>query len=170
VAGVFDAMLILIAVKNPSVAWLCAAMAVVGSTVGSTLLFTAARNGSGRFQKNGELSPRALRYRRWFRRYGMVTVFVPALMPIPMPLKLTVISAGVLGASKRQFVLVVLLARVIRYFSEAWLGVHFGEDSVHFLRTHVLQLGLGALALALVLFAYLYWRGASGESAEAVKA
>ena len=168
VAGVFDAMLILISVKNPSVAWLCAAMAVVGSTVGSTLLFTAARNSSGRFHKKGELSPRALRYRRWFRRYGMVTVFVPALMPIPMPLKLTVISAGVLGASKKQFIGVVLVARVIRYFGEAWLGIHFGAESATYLKSHALYLGLGGLALALVLFAYIYWRGSSREGIAAV--
>ncbi|MCU1325694.1 MAG: rane protein [Bryobacterales bacterium] len=167
VAGVFDAMLILISVKNPSVAWLCATMAVVGSMVGSTLLFTAAQSGSGRFQKGGELSARTMRYRRWFRRYGMVTVFVPALMPIPMPLKLTVISAGVLGAKKRQFITVVLVARVIRYFGEAWLGLHFGKESVHFLTSHVLQLGMGAIGLAVLLFAYLYWRGAAHEGVEA---
>jgi len=163
---VFDAVLILLSVKNPAVAWLCAGMAVIGSTIGSTLLFTAARNGSGRFARKGELSPRALRYRRWFRRYGMVTVFVPALMPIPMPLKLTVISAGVLGASKRQFIAVVLAARVLRYFGEAWLGVHFGAGSADYLKTHALHLGLGALGLTLILVAYIYWRGSQHETAE----
>jgi hypothetical protein len=39
VAGIFDALLILIAVERPSVAWLCAGFAVVGSTVGNTMLF-----------------------------------------------------------------------------------------------------------------------------------
>ena len=39
VAGVFDALLILIAVEQPSVAWLCAGMAVAGSTVGNVIGF-----------------------------------------------------------------------------------------------------------------------------------
>lgn len=160
-------MLILIAAKDPSVAWLCAGMAVVGSTVGSMLLFTAARNGSGRFAGNTEPSARALRYRRWFRRYGMVTVFVPALMPIPMPLKLFVISAGIFGTSKRQFIAVVLTARIIRYFGEAWLGVHFGMESANYLKSHAFHLGIGALGLALLLVAYIYWRGTNLEPAEA---
>ena len=41
-AGVFDALLILIAVQRPGVAWLCAGLAVAGSTVGNTVLFWAA--------------------------------------------------------------------------------------------------------------------------------
>ena len=66
------------------------------------------------------------RFRAWFERYGLVTVFVPALLPIPMPLKLFVVSAGALQTGIRPFLLVVVLARVLRFFSEAWLGVKLG--------------------------------------------
>ncbi len=161
VAGVFDAMLILISAKNPGVAWLCAGMAVAGSMVGSTILFSAARSGSGRFAKQPEPGSRAARFRNWFRRYGLVTVFVPALMPIPMPLKLFVISAGVLGTTFRQFITVPLAARILRYFGEAWLGVQLGMESATFLKTHVLHFTLGAVLLATVLIAYIKWRDAN---------
>ena len=43
VAGVFDALLILIAVERPDIAWLCAALAVVGSAVGNIVLFWMAQ-------------------------------------------------------------------------------------------------------------------------------
>ncbi|NDJ09799.1 MAG: hypothetical protein EBY17_01190 [Acidobacteriia bacterium] len=161
VAGVFDAMLILISAKNPAVAWLCAGMAVVGSMVGSTILFSAARSGSGRFAKQPEPGTRAARFRSWFRRYGLVTVFIPALMPIPMPLKLFVISAGVLGTTFRQFISVLLAARILRYFGEAWLGVQLGMQSTDFLKAHVVHFSVGALVLAALLIGWIKWRDAN---------
>ena len=59
VAGVFDALLILIAVERPSVAWLCAGMAVVGSTVGNVILFWMARKGGQRFMNKAAPEGRA---------------------------------------------------------------------------------------------------------------
>jgi membrane protein YqaA with SNARE-associated domain len=155
VAGVFDAFLILIAVKHaegPSVAWLCAGLAVAGSMAGSVILFLAAQRGGRRFMNKAAPEGRGARFREWFKRYGMVTVFVPALMPIPLPLKLFVISAGVMGTSLTEFISVVLVARIIRYFGEAWLGVTLGRESTAFLITHGWIFALGAA----VLFASLY--------------
>jgi membrane protein YqaA with SNARE-associated domain len=164
VAGVFDALLILIAVKTPSVAWLCAGLAVVGSTAGNTILFWAAHKGGRRFIANAAPDGRAARFREWFRRYGMVTVFVPAMVPIPMPLKLFVISAGVLGTSLSEFVGVVLLARIIRYFGEAWLGVRLGMESTAFLKAHVWHFVVGSMVLCAVLYGYIRWRDNSRET------
>lgn len=158
VAGVFDALLILIAVKTPSVAWLCAGLAVVGSTTGSTMLFWAAHKGGRRFMAKAAPEGRAARFREWFKRYGMVTVLVPALVPIPMPLKLFVISAGVMGTAPGEFVGVVLLARFVRYFGEAWLGVRLGEDSTAFLKTHAWHFVAGAVLLGGILYLYIRWR------------
>ena len=98
---------------------------------------------------------RAAKFRQWFRRYGMVTVFVPALLPIPMPLKLFVISSGVMGTSFPYFVSVVMTARILRYFGEAWLGVKLGTGSGPFLRSHALVISLGAVALAAVLYGFI---------------
>lgn len=161
VAGVFDALLILISVQRPAVAWLCAAMAVAGSTVGSTILFSMAKRGGRNFMKRAAPEGRAAKFREWFMRFGMVTVFIPALMPIPMPLKLFVISAGVLGTSLPEFVSVVLVARILRYFGEAWLGIRLGLDSTAFLKTHVVHFLVGALALFATLYIFILWRDRS---------
>jgi membrane protein YqaA with SNARE-associated domain len=158
VAGVFDALLIVIAVKRPDVAWLCAGLAVLGSTIGNTVLYWMARTGGRRFMDRAAPEGRAAKFRVWFQRYGLVTVFVPALVPIPMPLKLFVISAGVLGTSRTEFVLVVLLARVLRYFGEAWLGIRLGQESSRFLTAHALDFLAGAVLLALVLYGFILWR------------
>jgi membrane protein YqaA with SNARE-associated domain len=161
VAGVFDALLILIAVEQPSVAWLCAGMAVAGSTVGNVILFWMARKGGQGFMNKAAPEGRAAKFRQWFRRYGMVTVLVPALVPIPMPLKLFVISAGVTGTVLGEFVAVVLIARVLRYFGEAWLGITLGRESTKFLTAHAWHFIAGAVALSLVLYGFIRWRDAT---------
>jgi membrane protein YqaA with SNARE-associated domain len=166
VAGVFDALLILIAVKTPQVAWLCAGLAVIGSTTGSTMLFWAAHKGGRRFMENTTPGSRAARFREWFRRYGMVTVLVPAMIPIPMPLKVFVISAGVMGTSLGEFVGVVLLARIVRYFGEAWLGVRLGAESSTFLKEHAWHFLAGALLLFALLGGYLRWRDQTRATVE----
>jgi len=161
VAGVFDAFLILIAVERPSAAWYSAGLAVVGSTTGNIILYWTARRGGRRFMDKAAPGGRAAKFREWFKRYGMVTVFVPALMPIPMPLKVFVISAGVLGASFPQFLAVVLVARTLRYFGEAWLGIHLGRESTTFLKTHAWHFILAAVALFVSLYLFILWRDRS---------
>jgi len=101
---------------------------------------------------------RAARFREWFRRYGMATIFVPALIPIPMPLKLFVISAGVMGTALGEFIGVVVVARCLRYFGEAWLGITLGRESTAFLRSHVWHFVAGAVLLFAVIVGFLRWR------------
>jgi membrane protein YqaA with SNARE-associated domain len=159
VAGVFDALLILVAAERPSAAWLCAGLAVAGSTAGNVILFSTAHRGGRRFMNKAAPEGRGAKFRQWFKQYGMVTVFVPALVPIPMPLKLFVISAGVVGTSMAQFVTVVLSARTLRYFGAAWLGVTLGSGSAGFLKTHAWHFVIGALLLFFSLYLFILIRG-----------
>ncbi len=152
VAGAFDALVIVIAAQRPAMAWWCAVCAVIGSTAGNYLLFQTARRGGRHFLDQNAVSDHGLRLRAWFERYGLITVFIPALLQIPMPLKLFVISAGALGTGTRAFLLVILFARTLRYFGDAWLGMRLGKDSVGFFKAHALQF----LEAAVVLFIVLY--------------
>lgn len=158
VSGVFDAILVVVAVERPSIAWLCAGLAVAGSTAGNIILFSAAQRGGRAFMDKAAPGGRAVKFREWFRRYGMITVFIPAMLPIPMPLKLFVISAGVFGTAFAEFLIVVLIARVIRYFGLAWLGVTLGRGSAGFLKAHAWQFGLGAVVLFVALYGFVMFR------------
>jgi membrane protein YqaA with SNARE-associated domain len=158
VAAVFDALLIFIAVQRPSVAWWCAALAVIGSTVGNAILFHLARRGGRGFLAKSAPEGRAMRFRAWFQRYGLLTVFIPALIPIPMPMKLFVITAGVFGTPILEFLGVVVLARIVRYFGEVWLGVTLGHESTGYLKAHVWQFTGYAVLLFAVLYGLLVWR------------
>jgi membrane protein YqaA with SNARE-associated domain len=152
VASGMDALVILVAAKAPSRALLAASMGVLGSLIGNVALFMAARTGARRFVKDVPQPGDKRRFREWFKRYGLLTVFIPCMLPIPLPLKVFVISAASFGTPLGTFVFVIVLGRSIRYFGEAYLGVMLGERSMPYLRAHTWHM----LGGAVVLFAVLY--------------
>ena len=151
VATGMDALIVLVAAKAPGRAWLAASMGVIGSLIGNLALFLAARKGLRGFIKEPGPGERQ-RFRNWFRRYGLLTCFIPAMSPIPLPLKVFVISAAVMHTPLISFVLVILLGRCIRYFGEAYLGVQLGEKSPDFLRAHTWHMIAGAAVLFVLLY------------------
>jgi membrane protein YqaA with SNARE-associated domain len=155
VAAGMDVLVIAVAVKEPGHAFLAAAMAVIGSLGGNLLLFYGARRGFGRFLKPDPTPGKAQRFRAWFNRYGLATVFIPALVPIPLPLKVFVVSAAVLNTPVRSFILVMLAARILRYGGEAWLGVRLGEKSSGFFQQYAWQLAASAVLLFVLIYLIL---------------
>lgn len=153
-----DALLLLLAVESPRVPWGTGILAVIGSVAGNLVLFTAARRGGRGWMRKAEQPGRAQKYRQWFRRYGMVTVFVPAFIPIPMPLKLFVVSAGVTGTGRTTFLSVVLLARALRYAGLIALGVLLGKNSASFMKAHAWHFAGAAALLFLALYWLVRWR------------
>ncbi len=151
-----DVLLVSVAVLNPSKAYLAATLAVLGSVAGNMVLFYAARKGGQTYLERKASSERAMRLRRWFQRYGLLTVFIPALVPIPLPTKIFVLCAGALGVSPVSFGASILLARIPRYFLMAWLGAQVGEHSLDYLRAHIWELAI--FAAALFVFLYLLIR------------
>ncbi len=152
VAVGMDAMVILLAVKAPEHAWFGAAMALAGSVIGNLALYYAARKGGSRFVPPVPQPGKQQRFRKWFDRYGLLTVFIPAAVPIPLPLKVFVVSAGVLRTPARQFIAVIVLARSLRYFGEAWLGMALGKNSVGFLKQYAWQMAGISVLLFLVMY------------------
>ena len=155
IASGLDGLVILVAAKAPSRALLAACMGVLGSLMGNVVLFMAARTGARRFVKEVPQPRDKQRFRAWFKRYGLLTVFVPSMMPIPLPLKVFVILAAAFGTPLRIFVPIILLGRSIRYGVEAYLGVALGERSGPFLKAHAWHIVAGAVALFALLYAVL---------------
>ena len=147
-----DLLLVWYAARQPDAAWAVAAIAVAGSVGGNSILFLLARRGGRRFRESvPEPGSRSQRFRDWFHRYGLVTVFIPCLLPAPLPLKVFVISAGVLHARFLTFLLVVTAARVPRYFGLAYMGRKLGQESYGFFTHNALALLGVAVALGLGL-------------------
>jgi membrane protein YqaA with SNARE-associated domain len=157
--GGVDALMIYLAVKTPNMAYIAATTATAGSILGNLLLFRTARYGVRRFARNEVPDGKRQKFRIWFQRYGLLTVFIPAVTPfVPLPLKVFVISAGAMHTPLSRFLAVVLLARVIRYFGEAYLGIRLGEDAHGFLLHNGWSIAGIAVAMVLVLVGLIRWR------------
>jgi membrane protein DedA with SNARE-associated domain len=150
-----DALVVTVAassVKAPQLAYFTALLAVLGSAAGNVALFMAARHGRRLFSKSDPPPGKRQRFQQWFQRYGLLSVFVPAVTPVvPFPLKVFVASAGALHTPFSRFLTVILMARIIRYFGEAWLGIQLGEDAKGFLIRNGWTIAGVALAATLAL-------------------
>ncbi len=151
VVGAVDTLLVAIATDRPGQAYFGALCAVVGSLLGSLILFSIARKG-GEVLLAKYISGRSgARLHLWFQRYGLATVFIPAISPLPMPMKIPVFCAGALEVRFVYFVFVVLSARIIRYFSLAYLGERYGHQTGRYLLQHGLAIAGVALGLAVLV-------------------
>ena len=156
--AVIDFYLLSVAIKTPQMGYIAAAMAVIGSAGGNYLLFHAARFGGNRFLKPDAPDSRREKFRLWFARYGLLTVFIPAVVPfLPLPLKFFVLSAGCMKTRTSHFVGIVLLARVIRYCGMVWLATRLGEDAHGFLTHNAWSMAAVLLAMALGLVFAVKW-------------
>jgi len=147
-----DLLLLVIAAKSSRAGYLSAALAVAGSLIGSLFLYYIARKGGQAYLDQRTEKGWAKRFRHWFHHYGGLTVFIPVLIPAPLPTKVFVASAGALGMRRRYFLTIVFVARCLRYFGLACLGSLMGHTPAHYLKTHTWQL----IAIAVGVFLLLY--------------
>jgi len=147
-----DALLMLLSARTPEQAILCTALALLGSLAGSMFLFWLARRGGEAYLARHTVTARGMKMRTWFQNYGLLTVFMSAISPVPMPMKLFVISAGALGVRTLPFFLTILCARIPRYAALAYLGAHLGHDGAAFyVKAHAWHIG-GILVAMFALF------------------
>ncbi len=156
--GGVDALLITVSVLKPDSAWIAAGAAIIGSVLGSWFLFSVAQKGGQAYLDRHTLTPRGKKLRGWFQHYGLVTVFVPALLPIPLPLKVAILCAGALGVRRKTFLATILAARIPRYLGLAWLGVQTGNDAGQWLKDHAWHIFATAALVGVVLFGFIWWK------------
>ncbi len=128
--GVADALLVGLAASNPARAPLFAGLAIVGSVMGTMILYRLARTGGEALLDRHTSTGRGAKFRQWYLRYGLVTVFVPAISVVPLPMKVPVFCAGALGVRPMTIAGVVFAARFVRYSALAWLGAELGANSM----------------------------------------
>jgi membrane protein YqaA with SNARE-associated domain len=150
--GGLDWLLVFLAAQKPDQAYGMAGLALIGSVIGGLGLYYMSRRAGEAMLVKYRNRPRFVRFELWFQRYGLLTVFIPALIPIPMPLKFFVICAGVFAVPPFTFFLVMLVARIPRYFALAYLGSQLGRESLPWLKAHVWHM----VGIAAVLFVLLY--------------
>jgi len=152
-----DILIVYMVTKSPSYLLYYAAMATAGSIGGSLVVFYLGRRGGEALLRKQFTREQIDRMQARFKRYGMATVIVPAMLPPPVPLKLFVLGAGVAGMRTGMFALAVGIGRGVRYVAEGVLAYYYGAAAFEYIKRHGSAVALwGGIAAAAVLVAY-YW-------------
>ncbi len=156
---VCDALIVLLTAHRPELWWYYAAMTTVGSVAGSYALFALGRRGGAAFIRRRVHARRLEWGMDQFRRHGMLAIIVPSLLPPPMPFKLFVLAAGLVGVRPLTFTAAVAVGRGFRYGAEGWLAHAYGDHAMEYIRANLPTVSL-AVAGALVVFslAIMLWQ------------
>jgi len=145
-------------IQNPARMPYYAAMATIGSLAGCIWLYLLAKKGGEAFfhTKAGKHAERA---RRWVDANAFLSVFIPAILPPPLPFKVFILAEGVFQVPLRTFVVALLLGRGLRYFGEGILAVKYGDSATQFLLAHGRMAGLVAAAVIVALYIPVHLMG-----------
>ena len=111
-------------------------MAVIGSVLGGYITYRIGRKG-GEEALEQRLSKKKLdRVRRAFEKWGFGTIFVPALLPPPVPLGPFLLGAGAMNYPLKKYLIALTLARAIRFTAVAYLASVFGRQVFGFFAKH----------------------------------
>ncbi len=155
---VCDLLIVLLTIRHPHRMLIYALMCTVGSVAGCFALYWVGRRGGQAFLDKRFKSSSVARAMDVFRRFGLLAIIVPSLLPPPMPFKVFVLAAGVAGVSPPAFIAAATIGRGIRYFGEGILALWYGEAAVGFLRENARMAGLvTAMLICVAALAWFWW-------------
>jgi len=123
-------LLLLWLVAHSGNPWLLAPCAIAGSILGGTTTWQIGRSGGEAALRNYVPARLLGRVVLWVERHPLLAVFLPAVLPPPIPLLPFALASGALGVSRRRFLGVYGAARCLRYSFIAWFGVAYGRRIV----------------------------------------
>ena len=154
-----DVLVVLMVTRNEELMLYYAAMATLGSITGCLVLYVLGRKGGEAILRKRFSGPRVEKAMELFRRFGVLAIIVPALLPPPAPFKVFVLLSGVTRVPWPTFCAAVTVGRGVRYFGEGLLAARYGDEAVELLRANgplvslvlavVVLLGVGTYILML---------------------
>ena len=145
-----DILVIVMVIEHKELMPYYATMATLGSVTGCLLLYVIGRRGGEALLRRRFGGPRLERAMKLSKKYGVLAVAVPAILPPPAPFKVFVVLAGVSGVPLVQFASAVALGRGFRYFGEGWLAVRYGEAAIELLEQNGRMVSLILAVIVLV--------------------
>jgi membrane protein YqaA with SNARE-associated domain len=136
-----------------------ASMATLGSVAGCFTLYWLAWKGGEAFVRKRFQSASVERGMATVRRYGMLALLVPSILPPPAPFKVFVLLAGVVRVRPLSFAIAIGIGRGFRYFAEGLLAVWYGDRALRYIDEHGDHVALAAAILVAVGgLAVVWWR------------
>jgi len=156
--GSMDALTIVLSAHQKGWWPYYAIMATIGGIVGAYVTYGLGFKSGEQALEKKLPKKKAERIYKLFKRYGFWSLFVPALLPPPVPYSPFLIVAGALKYPKRYFLVAVGLARAIRYSLLAWLGSMYSKQIFGFFHNYYRPMLWTVVALAVIGgLAALYW-------------
>jgi membrane protein YqaA with SNARE-associated domain len=140
---------------HPRTAFIFPLFPAIGSVLGCLLLYTIFRRGGRAVLHRRFRLDHVLRVESVYARFGILALAIPALLPPPMPFKIFVATAGALQFPRRRFLLTIMLARLVRYYTEGTLAVFYGERVLRFLKDNgalIVSIATGLFVIALAIY------------------
>ena len=110
--------------------WLLTPFAIAGSLVGGYATWYLGHKG-GDAAIHRYVPARLLKQvTGWVERHRILSVFLPAVLPPPVPLLPFALASGALGVSRPRFLIIYSAARTMRYSLIAWIGVVYGRHAI----------------------------------------
>lgn len=129
VPGSTDLLLLWLVAHNGD-PWLLAAIALAGSLLGGYTTWQIGRKGGKPALSRYVPAYLLRRIAVWMEHHPILAIFLPAVLPPPIPLSPFVLASGALGVSRNRFLAVFGVARCLRYSFIAWLGAVYGRHMV----------------------------------------
>ncbi len=154
-----DLLVVMLVIEHNARMPYYALMATLGSVAGCLVLYCIGRSGGEALVRRRFGGPRMARALALSKRYGVLAIAVPAILPPPAPFKIFVLLAGVAAVPVWQFAITVAVARGFRYFAVGLLSVRYGDDAIAFIEANgrVVSFVLVGLIVAGGL-AWILWR------------
>jgi membrane protein YqaA with SNARE-associated domain len=158
---VVDILMIGLVAKYPGRMLWYAVFPTVGSIAGSYVIYGLARRGGEAFLRRRLQERHVDRAFAIFRKYGLLAVAIPAIMPPPVPFKIFILAAGAAGVKPRAFLIAITVGRALRYFVEALLAAWYGEAALRiagaFIHEHTVAILCATVLLTVASGLWLWW-------------
>ena len=146
-----DVLVVTSSAAHPATAWMYALAATLGSLAGCSALWYVGRRGGEAFLVRKFGRDRVDQTRAHFKKWDILALAIPAMLPPPMPFKVFVLSSGVFGVPYRRFAMTLIVARGLRYAFWAVMGVTYGDEALALLKRFDAWFAANALVILAVL-------------------
>jgi membrane protein YqaA with SNARE-associated domain len=148
--GGLDALTIVLTARERDEWIYYAAMATLGSVLGGYITYRLGRKGGEQALARKLSKKKIEKVHRAFDRWGVATIFVPAMLPPPTPLSPFLLGAGAMSYPLPKFLLTLTAARALRFTIVAYLASVYGQRVFRFLMRHYQVMLWALIALAVL--------------------
>jgi membrane protein YqaA with SNARE-associated domain len=148
-----DFLMVTSCAAHPERAPLYIAMTTLGSLAGCSALWFLGKWGGEGFLVRRFGTARVEQTRERFKKWDVMALAIPSMLPPPTPFKIFVLSAGVFGIPYRRMAVTLVVARGLRYGFWGMLGIVYGDEALAMLRRVDRWFGAHRIPLILTLAA-----------------